>query len=38
MNQVTDALLLKDTASRASIAITYGIIGLVVGTMFLNKA
>lgn len=37
MNQITDALLLKDTATRGSVAVTYGMIGLFVGVFFLGN-
>lgn len=37
MNKVTDAILLKETASRGHVALTYGVIGLVVGAFFLGS-
>jgi len=38
MNQILDPLLLKETASRGQVAITYGIIGLLVGVLFFNSS
>lgn len=37
MNQITDALLLRETAPRSQIAILYGVAGLAIGAFLLNK-
>lgn len=37
MDKITDALMLKDTAPRSTVAITYGLIGLIVGVMVLGN-
>lgn len=37
MNQITDPLLLKDTASRGQVALVYGLMGLFVGAIFLGN-
>lgn len=36
MEKITDALMLKETAPRSNVAITYGLIGLIVGVVFLS--
>lgn len=38
MNELTDALLLKDTASRGKVAVTYGIVDLLVGVLVFNRS
>lgn len=37
MNQLTDALLLREEASRSQIAILYGVIGLGIGAFVLGN-
>lgn len=36
MNKITSALLLKEEASRGHVAIVYGLVGLVIGTLVLG--
>lgn len=37
MNQITDPLLLKETATRGQVAVVYGVMGLLVGALLLGK-
>jgi len=37
MNKVLDPLLLKDTASRGQVAVTYALLGLAIGVFFFGS-
>lgn len=37
MNNITDALLLKNTATRGQVAVTYAIVGLLGGMIFFSR-
>lgn len=37
MDKVTDAIMLKDTATRGQVAMIYGIAGLFLGAFVLSK-
>lgn len=37
MNTITDAIMLRDTATRGQVAVAWGIAGLLVGVLFLGN-
>lgn len=37
METITDALALKDTATRGQVALTYGVLGLLIGVFVLGS-